>query len=110
MKKERFYRICHGAGRGKRIFRADDGYIYTVVTPAGSIDFAIAKTTYNAWDITHVASGLLACVNPYRTKKDAVQQLSDPDYLAAVQRIASGEQTKTCTQLLNIHKFKLQAE
>lgn len=110
MKKARFFRICHGAERGKNYFRADDGYIYTVITPAGSIDFAIAKTPYNAWDITHVASGLLACVHPYRTKKDAVEQLSEIDYIATIVRLSGCEQTKTCMQLLNIHKFKLQAE
>ena len=110
MKKDRFYRICHGAGQGKRIFRADDGYIYTVITPIGSIDFAIAKTRYGAWDITHVASGLLACVQPFRTKRDAVQQLSEPDYIATIARLSGCEQTKACMQLLNIHKFKLQTE
>lgn len=111
MKKTRFFRICRGDKPGARFFKSDDGYIYNVVTPGGrTIEFAISKTPYNEWDITHVASGQLACVCKYRTKKDAVQQLSDSNYLAAVDRLTQNKQTNECTQLLNIHKFKLQTE
>jgi hypothetical protein len=109
MKKTRFYRICRGNKPGARFFKSDDGYIYSVTTPGGrTIEFAIAKTPYNEWDITHVASGQLGCVCKYRTKKDAVQQLSDSNYLAAVDRLTQNKQANECAQLLNIHKFKME--
>lgn len=105
MKKTRFYRICRGANRDDRIFRADDGYIYRVKAPSGgTIEFAIAKCAYNEWDITHTPSGLAATVCPFRTKKDAVQQLNDPDYIAAVDHIASGARAQECAQLLTVYK------
>lgn len=104
--KTTFYRAFKT--KGKTHFVADTGYLYAVVSHVGTIEFAIAKIAPGEWDITHYNSGLLACVKTYRTKKEALRQLDDPDYIATVSRLTNNEQTKTLTQLLSIHKFKLE--
>lgn len=102
--KTTFYRAFKTDG--KIHFRPDTGYLFAVVSHTGTIEFAIAKTALG-WDITHYNSGQLACVKTYRTKKEALQQLDDPEYIAVVSRLTDNEQTKTLIQLLNIHKFKI---
>lgn len=102
--KTTFYRAFKTDG--KTHFRPDTGYLFAVVSHVGTIEFAIAKTAHGQWDITHYNSGQLACVKTYRTKKEALQQLDDPEYITVVSQLIENDQTKTLIQLLNIHKFK----
>lgn len=88
-------------------FKNDSGYLYC--TSCG-IEFVIAKTPRNEWDITHYKSGLLACTHSYRTKKEALRQLEDNDYITAIKRLNDTAQTKKSMQLLCIHKFKYERE
>lgn len=109
MKKTEFYRI-YSDGK-KRFFKSDYGYIHTVTTPDGrKIKLAIAKNDFNEWDITHVESGQLATVIPFRTKKDAIYQIKQNDYLSILARVTKNDRTEQCKKLLNIHKFKMQAQ
>ncbi len=107
MKKEAFYRTLRGNGPGAREFLADNGYVYNLVTPGSpSIGFAIARTASGEWDITHISSGCRACVKTYKTKKEALQQFSETDYICAVVRLSNCNQTKELEKELNEYKQK----
>ena len=109
MKKQEFYRIYKNYRKNLISFKTDHGYIYYITTETGDkIALAIARTEYNEWDITHVDSGLLATIQTFKTKKDALQQTQDNSYITALARVSKNIQTKECTQLLNDYKKQIQ--
>ena len=105
--KKLFFRTIRG-GNESVTFKRDAGYLYTVRTPAGiNIDMFIARSEYlknkKLWTVTHGASGMIATITAYTTKKAAVNALYNYNYLCALDRLINTEHVKKYTALLSEH-------
>lgn len=102
--KKIFYRAIRRDD--KIIYKSDTGYLYTVKTPAGfDVDMFIARDenlkNKNLWNVTHGASGMLATLTAYTTKKAAIQALNENKYICVLDRLLNTPYIKKYTALLS---------